>query len=219
MNSLKDISVRVSDAYIHVQSADDLRALSSGVVGGGFQKTRHILNLHVDKDYAGSNPALDLKKFARGINIREKFIGMMTAATISNTKPVFLTEHGLTVCAIVTVGLGNSTCAGITPPFLPNSAGTINTIIILDARLSRSAMVNAVITASEAKTAALQALNKQTKDGDPATGTSTDSVVIATTDRGELFKYAGSVSLPGWLIARAAREATYREIHFAGKAK
>lgn len=207
MNAMKGISIHVSDSYIHVQSADELNALSSGVVGGGFQKTRHILNLHVHKDYAGSNPPLDLKKFARGINIREKFIGMMTAATIDSTKPVLLAEHGLTVCAIVTVGLGNSTCAGITPPFLHESqAGTINTIVILDARLSRSAMVNAVITATEAKAAALQLLNRKTKDGDPATGTSTDSVVIVTTNKGELFKYAGSVALPGWLIARAVRQ-------------
>jgi adenosylcobinamide amidohydrolase len=68
-------------------------------------------------------------------------------------------------------------------------------------------MVNAIIPVTEAKTAALQELNKRTTDGDPATGTSTDSVVIATTNRGNLFKYAGSVSLPGWLIARAVREA------------
>lgn len=207
MNALKDISIHVFDSYIHVHSANELTALSSGVVGGGFQKTRHILNLHVDKDYAGANPALDLKKFAHGINIREKFIGMMTAATIGSTKPVILTEHGLTVCAVVTVGLGNSTCAGITPPFLGDpQAGTINTVVILNARLTRSAMVNAVLTAAEAKTAALQSLNQKTKDNNPTTGTSTDSIVIATTNTGELFKYAGSVSLSGWLIARAVRQ-------------
>jgi adenosylcobinamide amidohydrolase len=208
MNLMKGVSAFVSEAYIHIRSAEELTMLSSGVVGGGFQKARHILNLHVHKDYHGTNPALDLKNFARGIDIHEKFIGMMTAAKIGATQPVILTEHGLTVCAIVTVGLGNSTCAGVTQPFLPHpQAGTINAIVILDARLTRSAMVNAIIPVTEAKTAALQELNKRTTDGDPATGTSTDSVVIATTNRGNLFKYAGSVSLPGWLIARAVREA------------
>jgi adenosylcobinamide amidohydrolase len=91
-------------------------------------------------------------------------------------------------------------------------AGTINTIVILDARLTHSAMVNAVIPATEAKTVTLQELNKRTKDGDPTTGTSTDSIVIATTNKGKLFKYAGSVSLPGWLIARAVREAMSRAL-------
>ncbi len=215
MNLLKDTSVFISDSYIHIRSAEALTALSSGVVGGGFQKSRHILNLHVDKDYAGTNPALDLKKFARKIGVDEKFIGMMTAAKIGMTQPVILSEHGLTVCAVVTVGLGNSTCAGITPPFLPESAGTINTVIILDAQLTRSAMVNAVITATEAKTATLQELNKRTKDGDPTTGTSTDSTVIATTNKGELFKYTGSVSLAGWLIARAVRQALKESLNAA----
>ena len=208
MNLMRGVSVYISNSYIHVRSADELTALSSGVVGGGFQKTRHILNWHVGKDYFGVNPALDLKKFARGVNINEKFIGMMTAAKIGMTQPVTLSEHGLTVCAIITVGLGNSTCAGITEPHLPEpQAGTINAIVILDARLTRSAMVNAVITATEAKSATLQESNKRTKDGDPATGTSTDSIAIAATNRGRLFKYAGSVSLPGWLIACAVREA------------
>ena len=204
---IKDISFHVSDSYIHVQSGNELSALSSGVVGGGFHKTRHVINVHVDKNYASLNPAADLKKFARGIGVREKFIGMLTAATVGSTKPVFITEHGLTVCVVMTVGLSNSTCAGVTPPFLPESpAGTVNTIIILDARLSRAAMVNVVITATEAKTAALQLLNRKTKDDDPATGTSTDSIVIATTGKGNHFKYAGSVTLPGWLIARAVRQ-------------
>ncbi len=204
---IKDISIRVSDSHIHLQSANELSALSSGVVGGGFQKVRHIINVYVDKNCVCSNPAADLKNFARSAGIHETFIGMMTAAKIGSTKPVFLTEHGLTVGALVTVGMSNAACAGVTPPFLSAAqAGTINIVILLDARLSRAAMVNAVITATEAKTAALQLLDKRTKDDDPATGTSTDSIVIAATGKGNYFKYAGSVTLPGWLIARAVRQ-------------
>jgi adenosylcobinamide hydrolase len=210
---VKDISIHVSDACIHLQSVNDLSTLSSGVVGGGFQKTRHIINAHVDKNYFCPNPAADLRRFARASGIHENFIGMMTAAKIDSTRPVFLTEHGLTVGAITTAGLNNSTCAGVTPPFLPSSqAGTINIIIFLDARLSRAAMVNAIITATEAKTAALQSLEARTKDDQPVTGTSTDSIVIAATGNGDYFKYAGSVTLPGWLMARAVRLSIMRAL-------
>ena len=37
--------------------------------------------------------------------------------------------------------------------------GTINTIVVIEGSLTDAAMVNAVITATEAKAAALQALN------------------------------------------------------------
>ncbi len=62
-------------------------------------------------------------------------------------------------------------------------------------------MVNAVITATEAKTGVLMALNARTKEGDPATGTSTDAIVIACTGRGTPVPYAGPWNVD-WLPHR-----------------
>jgi adenosylcobinamide hydrolase len=45
-------------------------------------------------------------------------------------------------------------------------------------------MVNAVITATEAKSMALIEWDVRTPDGDPASGASTDAVVVACTQRG-----------------------------------
>jgi adenosylcobinamide amidohydrolase len=86
-------------------------------------------------------------------------------------------------------------------------AGTINIVLLLDANLTRSAMLNAFITATEAKTAVIQARNIRTSDGDLATGTSTDTITIAVTGKGKPQNYAGSVTTVGWLIARAVRQA------------
>ena len=47
----------------------------------------------------------------------------------------------------------------------------------------------------------------RTPDGDLATGTSTDTITIAATGKGKLQNYAGSVTVLGWLIARAVRQA------------
>jgi adenosylcobinamide hydrolase len=77
----------------------------------------------------------------------------------------------------------------------------------LDANLTRSAMLNAFITATEAKTAVIQSRNIRTPDGDLATGTSTDTITIATTGKGKPQRYAGSATVLGWLIARAVRQA------------
>jgi iron complex transport system ATP-binding protein len=68
-------------------------------------------------------------------------------------------------------------------------------------------MLNAVITATEAKTAVLKERNILTPEGDSATGTSTDTVTVACTNNGMLQSYAGPVTTIGWLIARAVRQA------------
>jgi iron complex transport system ATP-binding protein len=109
----------------------------------------------------------------------------------------------------VSVGLSNTSNAGLTPP-LAASPGTINAILLVDAALRPSAMVNAVITATEAKTMTLAEWDVRTPQGDPASGTSTDSVVVACTQRGEGLSYAGPATDVGWLVARTMRAAITR---------
>ena len=67
--------------------------------------------------------------------------------------------------------------------------------------------MNGVITATEAKVAALAEGKVVTPEGEPATGTVTDAVVVAWTDRGPVLDYLGPVSPGGWLVARAVRRA------------
>ena len=93
---------------------------------------------------------------------------------------------------------------------MPARAGTINTVLLIDAALTPAAMVNAVITATEAKTMTLDEWAVRTLDGLPASGTTTDSVVIACTGRGEMLGYAGPATPVGWLLARAVRERPWR---------
>lgn len=114
--------------------------------------------------------------------------------------------HTLHVCAWVTVGLGNKARAGAELPAASLYPGTINTIIVIDGQLTDAAMVNAVITATEAKAAALQSLGVVV-DGQPATGTSTDAVLIATTCLGHLYSYAGTATALGYMIGRTVYEA------------
>ena len=107
------------------------------------------------------------------------------------------------------VGLSNTSNAGITPPLAP-APGTINAILLVDAALTPGAMVNAVITATEAKTMTLATWDVRTPQGDPASGTSTDSLVVACTRRGAGLSYAGPATTVGWLVARTVRAAITR---------
>ncbi|MDD4369390.1 MAG: adenosylcobinamide amidohydrolase [Oscillospiraceae bacterium] len=58
-------------------------------------------------------------------------------------------------------------------------------MVLVDGNLTGAAMVNAVITATEAKTRAIFQAGVRLPDGDMATGTTTDAIVIACTGRGK----------------------------------
>jgi Adenosylcobinamide amidohydrolase len=60
---------------------------------------------------------------------------------------------------------------------------------------------------TEAKTMVLGEWQVRTAQGQPASGTSTDSVVVAATGRGPALSYAGPATTIGWLAARTTRQA------------
>ena len=133
----------------------------------------------------------------------------MTAAKTQYARLAVESRDGATVAAVVSMGLSNRACAGVSPPSA-FATGTINTIVLIDAHLTPAAMVNAVITATEAKTLALGDWHVLSPEGAPASGTSTDAVVVACTSRGEAQSYAGPATVVGWLIARTVRRAMDR---------
>ena len=91
---------------------------------------------------------------------------------------------------------------------IPGS-GTINIMIFINKTLSNGAMARAIVTATEAKTAALQelAVNSRYSDG-LATGTGTDQIGIASklTDKPELTS-AGKHTKLGELIGKTVKAA------------
>jgi adenosylcobinamide hydrolase len=117
-----------------------------------------------------------------------------------------LDDGDLTVTAIITAGLSNPATPGLTRP-AAFGLGTINTILLINGQLTPAAMVNAVITSTETKTQLLLERGVRTPEGYPATGTSTDAVIVACTGRGDPLPYAGPATLVGWLIGRVVRQA------------
>jgi iron complex transport system ATP-binding protein len=203
------VSAGVNAEVIQLQSEQPLHILSSAVVGGGLIQARFIINRHVDKNYNHPNPPMDLQDFAAGCGITEPFVGLMTAAYLDGVKTVTLCEKALTVSAVITAGLSNPTAAGLSSPAV-RLPGTINMIFLIDAQLTSAAMVNAVITATEAKTDVLLQQGVRTPEGYAATGTSTDAIVIACTGRGEPLPYSGPATVVGWLLGRCVREGLFR---------
>ena len=87
--------------------------------------------------------------------------------------------------------------------------GTVNILILTNARLTDGAMARAIITATEAKTAAFEDLkvpSTYTKDAQ-ATGTGTDSMIVVSGTSGPEVTYTGGHSRIGDLMGKAVHEA------------
>jgi iron complex transport system ATP-binding protein len=195
------VAVTVTEEALVVRSEKPLLVLSSAVAGGGMARVRYIINRHVERGYVCQDPEAELAAFAKACCITEPFVGLMTAVPMEKARAVSLSRDGLTVAVLATAGLGNLAAPGLSPP-ASAQPGTINLVVLVDAALSSAAMVNAIITATEAKAHVLMERGARTAEGYRATGTSTDAVVLACTSNGAVHQYAGPATLMGWLVGR-----------------
>ncbi|MCW4017811.1 MAG: adenosylcobinamide amidohydrolase [Candidatus Bathyarchaeota archaeon] len=115
---------------------------------------------------------------------------LSTAVSMNDLVVVEQSRQQLRVCCFVTAGAKNNALrTGVDEASwverngaFENMLGTINIIILTNCVLTAGAMVKAVITATEAKTAALQDLNVPSTYTplNQATGTGTDNVIIVS---------------------------------------
>lgn len=144
----------------------------------------------------------------------EEVAELATAANIDNLAIVTKEFAPYLVTALVTAGAKtNALRTGVDEgSYMENKEqgpGTVNTIILTNALLTDGAMARAVITATEAKTAAFQDLNVPSSytKGIQATGTGTDSIIVVSAKEGPKVKYTGGHSKIGELIGKAVYEA------------
>lgn len=205
----------VSDEWIELTAPIALRTMSSGVVGSGTGWHHQFVNRHVSKDYDCADYQLDMEAFLQknGFDLSDT-VGMMTAVMLENVSYQFLTGEGFSALIVVTAGVGNavdaSRCAEHVFEMTP---GTINTWIFVNGDLSEEAFIQSIMTATEAKVKALHDLEVY----DPitktlATGTSTDSILIAATQRGMQLTFAGTITPLGKLIGQGVYECTCNAI-------
>lgn len=154
-----------------------------------------------------------------GIN-PDKAVGLGTAVTMDKAAVVTKQEDVTEVTAIVTAGVeGNGGRAGDPSSYDQSKkymerSGTIVIILVINADLPESAMARAIVTATEAKTCALQQLMaRSVYSTGIATGSGTDQVAIIC-DSGNPLKLtdAGKHSLLGELIGKAVIEAVLKAL-------
>lgn len=199
------VKVVIDAQSVKITTSAPWHALSSALLGSGFTDFCSLFIYHVHKDYDHPEPWRHLQDIALTEQLTPPTIGLLTAASLERAQVITLSEGELQVSAVVTAGVSNATSAGLTPPARLTPANTINIVMLVNHALSQAAMVNAVITVTEAKTDTLNRLGIKTPQGEIASGTSTDTVVIAHNGAGEPFPYAGPATVAGWLMAKAVR--------------
>lgn len=175
-----------------------LRAVSSGPLGGGIGIRHWVLNATVPMSYDRGDPAAHLTALAADLALDGPGVGLLTGVDVGEV--VARTDTG--VRAWATVGLGTPVLAAAPAPAgLVQRVGTVNIVVYVPARLADSALVNAVATATEAKTQAISEL------GLPGTGTPTDAVTVLCPVDGPEAAYGGPRSSWGAPLARAVHAA------------
>lgn len=180
------------------------RMIASSVLGGGIGPRDWVLNAQVGGDYRRTDPAAHLTELAGSLGLTGPGVGMLTAAQVTD-----LVQHSdQDVDVTATTGLRIPTWAaapaGARDPELRPltdqacAQGTINILVQVPVPLTDAALVNAVITATEAKTQAVL------EAGFAGTGTASDAVCVAArAGGGPAEDFGGPRSLWGARIARA----------------
>ena len=188
---IEGVSLKVDSETFWVASEVPLQVLSSSVVGGDLKETNHILSVRVpadpeQRDYALQRPRAFVRDRAKALGINGPVVGLITGLDHDRLQTATYAEGETKVAALATVGLTYLSAPGRHHVVYTGGAeaGTINQVILIDARLTSTAAVRAATLATEAKTLALFEAGVKTEAGSPATGTSMDTIVVATTGRG-----------------------------------
>jgi Uncharacterized conserved protein len=159
----------------------------------------------------------------------EKVTGMVTAASMDNVAIHSLTYEELTVTAIVTGGIEtNGGRVGdpsdyYKPLEKPYKLGTINIILLIDSDMPAGTLARALVTCTEAKTAAIQELMAGSNYSTGiATGSGTDQTIIVANTTSELYlegsgKHAKMGELIGKVVMSAVKEALEKQTGLSPK--
>ncbi|MGM0754044.1 MAG: adenosylcobinamide amidohydrolase [Bacillota bacterium] len=207
--------LRHSKDQIILQSPIPLKTISSAVTNAGTGWYSTFVNRHVSKNYNSEDHHEEMKRFLEQMGAKvEDTVGMMTAVQLEDVCWGFYEEGSFSVFIVVTAGVGNAVDASRSDRHsFDHSPGTINIWVFINGKVTEAASVQGIMTATEAKVKALEAHNvKDPITGSGATGTSTDSVLIASTEEGVLLEYAGTITPLGKRISKGVYECTIQAI-------
>ncbi len=237
------VEIHRGNKFIAVKFVVPHRVISTCRVNGGITDSLEMVFNHqvcepsdhfppVQK-LAIDEPSAYMEKICSIYKLSHNSASLSTAANMNCASIQRMEFRKLEVVAICTAGVeGNAGCAGDPAniyeengQFRPveetetKSCGTINVIACINKPLIPGAMVRSVITATEAKAAALRELNVNSRySSNLATGTGTDQLAIASMLTGEKpLTGAGKHTKLGELIGKTVKKAVKEALSYQCK--
>jgi adenosylcobinamide amidohydrolase len=232
------IEIHREDKIVYVKFLSPHRVISTDSVDGGLSEQFTCLYNHQSCEASGHHHLHDLashdpreykRKICESYGLPYELCASLgTAANMHNLSTCRASYRDLEVVAVCTGGVEtNAGRAGEPAAYYEHDGifdavedvaepsphtrnhGTINTMVFINRELVPGAMVRAVITATEAKTAMLQELEVHSRFSDGlATGTGTDQVGIASQlGYGKPLTAAGNHTKLGELIGKTVHDA------------
>jgi adenosylcobinamide hydrolase len=201
----------VKENVLAVICDNPLKTVSSAIFNGGSRQVKAVLNVGVPEGYSDHSLHLDplqlITTSAAKLGITQDYLAMVTAAKIQNYSLVTKKTADFSVAVAATAGCSHGESSGEEMD-VQEINGTINIIVFIDGNPTESCMVAALITATEAKSAALRDFDVRSRyTGDSATGSITDSITVATNGKGKQVVLGGPASKLGKLVGSCARRA------------
>lgn len=190
----------------------------------GLRTVRNVANVHIPDSLSGKiMTLLKYRKFSKRLPAtlglpRNDITFMSTGVNMEKLALCEKSFGDFHVCCIATGGaLNNALRTGVDEgqwiekdsSFLPKPS-TINIILLTNVTLTSGAMARAIMTATEAKTAALQDLNYRSTAShkNQATGTGTDSMIVVSGENPDIvIRHTGGHTKIGELIGTAVKNA------------
>lgn len=236
---MKDYKLTQTDKYIYCKLPGANQVISTGVQNGGIRRDIRLVFNHDCKPAPGEEIVLEGGTYESHLNFlaeeqlgvsHEHAAGMMTSAQMKNAsirELWFEPESGrdaFFVKAVVTAGIdkngsraGEDACwhenRGVwyhtEEPARSREPGTINILLFIGATMTPGALARVLITATEAKCAAIQDLNLPSIYSDGiATGSGTDGIIaVCDEDSDLLLTEAGTHTKVGELIGKTVKQA------------
>ncbi len=206
------IKLVIKENVLAVICDNPLSVVSSAIFNGGNRQANAVLNVGVPEGYNDRSLHLDplelITSSAAKLGLTKDYVGMVTAAKIKNYSLVQKKTADFSVSVAATAGCSHGESSGEEMNVQEISKGTINVIVLIDANPTQSCMVASVVTATEAKSAALRDFDvRSLYTGDSATGSITDSVAIASPCQGKVISYGGPASKLGKVVGYCTRKA------------
>ena len=199
------------------------KVLSTSLYNGGYHEDYVAVYNYDAKQGAGMPCEMladtyveHMKLISKRLALNPDYVsGMGTAASMEHVAIFTDTFKELTVTAIVTGGIEtNGGRVGDPADFYrpiekPDKFGTINIMLHIDCDLPPGTLARALVTCTEAKTAAIQELMAGSKYSNGlATGSGTDTTIIVANSESSLyFEGAGKHSKLGELIGKVVKKA------------